>query len=76
MLATGDEDWFNAYDMCDTMTNAQYRAKLRRQHGDKLIKYKGTYYLKGEQPCKGQSEPLQLDDGTPIKFVAWFMDDC
>lgn len=67
---------FNAYDMCDTWDNNHTRKMLRRKYGDKLIKYMGNYYVKGEEPCDGQSEPLALEDGTPIQFVAWFMDDC
>lgn len=70
------EEWFNPYDCCDTETNAQKRKKLQRQYGDKLIKYAGNYYEKGGQPVEGQSEPRSLQDGTPIRFIAWFMDDC
>ena len=66
----------NAYDYCDTPTNSWTRKMLRKKYGDSLIKYRGSYYVKGEQACEGQSEPTQLEDGTPIRFVAWFMDDC
>lgn len=56
--------------------NSVTRQRLREKYGDKLIKFQGNYYLKGEPPLKGQSEPFALEDGTPIQFVAWFMDDC
>lgn len=76
-MTMGDyDDWFNAYDMCDTPTNASTRRRLREKYGDRLIKYQGRYYVKGEQPCDGQAEPHALPDGTPIRFEAWFMDDC
>lgn len=67
---------FDAYDCCDTRDNNWTRRKLREKYGERLIKYKGNYYVKGDEPDPGQSEPLALEDGTPIRFVAWFMDDC
>jgi len=66
----------NPYDMSDSGTNAGVRRRLRERYGDLLIKYKGRYYVKGEQPVEGQSDPHALEDGTPLRFVAWFMDDC
>jgi hypothetical protein len=41
--------------------------RLEKEYGDKLIKVEGAWYIKGEQPAPGQ--------GTPIKFVAWFMSE-
>ena len=51
-------------------------AELKKRYGKKLIKigFQG-WYLKGEQPAKGQGKPFKLDDGTPVRFVAWFMDE-
>jgi hypothetical protein len=52
---------------------------LQEQYGDNLISYKGRYYKKNSPPCEGQGEPLKLPDGTPICFLAWFMEvgiDC
>ena len=60
----------------DFWDNNHTRKMLKRKYGNRLIKYKGSYYVKDEQPTKGQSEPFSLPDGTPIMFVAWFMDDC
>jgi hypothetical protein len=48
---------------------------MKEKYGEKLIKVGDTWYLKGEQPAQGQSEPLVLQDGTPIKFMAWFMSE-
>lgn len=50
-------------------------ARLKREYGDRLIKYLGSWYVKGDSPADGQGEPLKLEDGTPIRFVAWFMDE-
>jgi len=50
-------------------------ARLKRKYGDRLIKYRGSWYLKNEQPADGQGEPLQLPNGMPIQFVAWFMSE-
>ncbi len=50
-------------------------ARLKEKYGDKLIKFAGSWYLKGEQPAQGQSEPLALPDGTPIRFVVWYMSE-
>lgn len=49
--------------------------RMKKQYGEKLIKFDGSWYLKGEQPGPGQSRPKQLPDGTPIQFVAWFMSE-
>lgn len=46
---------------------------MKEKYGDKLIKVGDTWYLKGEEPLEGQSEPLKLQDGTPIQFLVWFM---
>lgn len=49
--------------------------RLKEKYGKKLIKVNGTWYLKDEQPAQGQSEPLALKDGTPIRFVVWYMSE-
>jgi hypothetical protein len=64
----GSEIIMNACNGCDL-------ARLKRKYGDKLIKVKGTWYLKNEQPLDGQVEPFHLDDGTPIQFVVWYMSE-
>lgn len=46
---------------------------LQRRYGDRLIKYKGSYYEKNAEPSKGQEEEKLLD-GTSIRFVAWFFE--
>ncbi len=48
---------------------------LKARYGDKLIRVGDTWYLRGEQPTAGQSEPYALPDGTSIRFVAWFMSE-
>ena len=48
---------------------------LKKRYGDRLIKVNGTWYVKGEPPLPGQSEPKRLPDGTPIRFAAWFMNE-
>ena len=49
--------------------------RLKKVYGDGLIKFNGEWYLKNETPLAGQEEPCQLPDGTPIRFVAWFMSE-
>ena len=49
--------------------------RLKKKYGDKLIKVKGSWYVRGELPGKGQDDPISLADGTPIRFVAWFMSE-
>jgi hypothetical protein len=49
--------------------------QMKRKYGDRLIKYKGSWYLKNTPPADGQSEPKQLKDGTPIHFVVWYMSE-
>jgi len=50
---------------------------LRRQYGPHLVRMRdmdGTsYYACGALPARGQSDPTQLADGTPLRFLAWFM---
>jgi hypothetical protein len=48
---------------------------LKTRHGDKLVKFGENWYIKDNPPCRGQSPPLSLNDGTPIRFVAWFMSE-
>ena len=48
--------------------------KLKKKYGDRLIKFRGSWYLKNEQPGSGQIEN-SLPDGTPIRFAAWFMSE-
>ena len=50
-------------------------ARLKKQYGEKLIKVGGSWYIKGEQPLEGQGEPFALEDGTPIRFAAWYMEE-
>jgi hypothetical protein len=64
---------------CNGCSLARYKAKYK----DRLVKVGDTYYVKGEEPMPGQSEPTSLEDGTPIRFLVWFMseghsydDDC
>jgi hypothetical protein len=33
----------------------------------------GIVVREGRAPVKGQAKPHRLPDGTPIRFVAWFM---
>ena len=47
---------------------------LKKKYGDQLIKFRGSWYLRNEQPGSGQIENA-LPDGTPIHFVAWYMDE-
>lgn len=62
--------------MSNNGSNLEHRGWLREMYGKNLIKFKGSYYVRGDSPDEGQGEPTKLDDGTPIRFVAWFMDDC
>ena len=56
---------------CNGCSLARYKAKYK----DKLIKIGDTYYVIGEEPMPGQSEPHSLPDGTPIRFLVWFMSE-
>ena len=48
--------------------------KMKERYGDKLIRYEGSWYLRDSAPAEGQ--PItSLPDGTPIKFMAWFMSE-
>lgn len=54
--------------------NCCRRRELKVRHGSKMIAYRGNYYLKNEPPDAGQGPPFALPDGTPICFVAWYME--
>ena len=49
-------------------------ARKKKVYGDRLIKFRGSWYEKGALPGSGQIENA-LPDGTPIHFVAWYMDE-
>ena len=47
---------------------------LQKRYGDSLLFYRGNYYEQNVSPGEGQGEPSKLPDGTPIRFLAWFME--
>lgn len=49
--------------------------RLKKKYGARIIKVGGSWYLKNEEPAPGQSKPLALPDGTPIRFMAWYMSE-
>mgnify|MGYP001579330139 CR=1 FL=1 len=50
-------------------------AGYKKRFGENLIKVGEAWYLKGLEPVAGQGEPFALPDGTPIRFVVWFMSE-
>ena len=68
----------NPYDFKDILSrcNGCYLQELKEKYGQKLIKIKRNWYVIGEKPADGQSEPKCLF-GTPIpiRFVSWFMSE-
>ena len=56
---------------CNGCSLEQYKLKYK----ERLVKIGDTYYVAGEEPMPGQGEPSCLPDGTPIRFLVWFMSE-
>jgi hypothetical protein len=54
--------------------NCCARRRAKNRYGDEMVYFRGTYYRKGRMPAQGQSGPQALPDGTPIQFLAWYME--
>jgi len=48
--------------------------RLKKKHGEQLIKVGDSWYLKGKEPYEEQSKPYEFED-DPIRFVSWFMSE-
>ena len=60
---------------CMSECNGCCLERMKAKYGKKLIKYKSNWFLKNASPVKGQGAPFELPDGSPIRFIAWFMSE-